>query len=1215
MKLKIEKLIIYMILLCTVVSNFSPIVQPLVAYAESETSTSQNHEQQTTLTTEETIESEPIEKTRDNRSESLEQTTESSIEHDITNTENEKVVINESTINRSVEELVARTDPYDVQGLSDEEIIELANYIHGDYAKRNPSFQVHVKNDKGQIINIPFKRTYGVGIVEKLMDMHWSVDRPNWHIEAKQMEKFRIDDHLVYCVQPGVPFIQGEGYTPVPSVSADLVNEDQKKLINNIINFGSNGNDSDYLYMATQFYVWEALGYSVQSGLHDYAVYKAQIDARADNHRMKPSFNELEFTIKANETLEINDDKGVFAQYNIIENGVNASVTKEGNKLKITPSSDSSNGELTFERKSPYTGSQLFWIKANAQTMTTAGSAESTFAKIRINVIKTGSAAAQKLDENGEPLADALFKFEHSGIVEERTTGPDGLVRLDDILMGTQVTITEIKAPDGRVIENEPQVVTIEVGEVITKQFTNRWARQSIKLIKREKDAHRPLKGVPFALYKVTGVTKTQIGEYKTDSNGEINIESLIYNKDGYIFKELDPLHGFLPNENEYNFKVTPEKDGELLIIDVDNEPKPPIINTTATGKNGEKFVDPTKEIELEDTIQYKWLFAGRMYQYATRIVDQETAEVLETFTGSFIPLAYEGSHVVKVKVDGQKYRGRKLVFYENIYDTVSKKEVAKHEDINDAGQTIKINDPKISTKAQGEDGRQVFNPLKKVSVKETVTFTDLVAGHKYTTTVQGYKLSDETPYEKASLTKTFIATKPTMELDFTFELDGKELQGNGIVFTEQLFYESEKLATHEELKNENQTVRFTDPKIVTKAHGEDELQLFDPHKKVPVKETTVLSDLIIGDEYNITVQGYRLSTGKPYEKVEEELTFTATETEMEMSFDFVLDGKDLAGDSLVFTETLTFEDEIISEHKDLSNKKQTITFTNPTIKTEAFGESQKHLLDPLQKVSVKETAKINELIVGNEYTVIVQGYRLSTGEAYEKVRKEITFKADKKEKTIEFDFKIGGKELRGDGIVFTETLSHKDEVIATHDDLKNKAQTVRFNDPTITTVAQGKDGEKILDALGEVIIKESAKISDLVIGNEYTVKVNAHRLSDGSIVHGMSDQKTFVAEKTEMTIQFEFKIDGKQFSNDGIVFTETLETKNEIIAEHFDLKNEQQTVRFNPTNTTIPTSTGSRSTLPSTGEKISQIIFLLGLFTIVFSFVSWLDRNKNKIK
>ncbi|MCA5012991.1 MULTISPECIES: VaFE repeat-containing surface-anchored protein [unclassified Enterococcus] len=1095
MKIRQQKILTWLVLFFMLASNFISVIQPITAYAENGIENSLVDDEQVDQSIDTTDS-----QTTETSTEELETPNELEAAFPEPVIEKDSLLEEESTEEnteqeRSGAELAARADPYSVEGLTDAEIIALANHMYGSYASVNPTFEVHVTNDQGVVLNIPFARARGVGSVEKLIPMSYSVKLDQtWLIIALHVEKFRIDGGIAYCVQPGVEFGQGEGYVPHPSIG--LINENQKQIINNIINFGSNGNDSDELYMATQFYIWEALGYTVQSDLANYAAYKSQIDARADNHRTKPSFDNQEITVKAGETVQLNDSKNVFNYYHEIRNDGNTSVSKDGNTLKITPSINSNDGEIVFQRNSPVSGVQYFWVKENAQTMTTAGEAQPTQTKIRVKVVKTGSAAAQKLDEEGNPLADAVFRFEYDGIVEERTTGEDGLVKLDDILMGTSVTITEIRAPEGRVIDNIPQTVVIEPGQTITKTFTNRWAQQPIKLIKREKDANRPLKDVPFALYKLTGVTKTLIGEYKTDANGEINIERLLYNRDGYRFVELEPLHGFLPNTTEYDFNVTVENDGKLIELIVDNEPNPVVLNTTATGKNGEKFVDPTKEIELEDTIHYKWLFAGRTYQCTAKIVDQETGEVLETLQGSFVPPAYEGFYVVKTTVDGNKYRGKKLVFYEYIYDTVSKKEVAKHEDINDEGQSIKVNDPKITTKAQGEDGRQQFNPLTKVPVKETASFTDLVVGHKYTTTVQAYRLNDNTPYDDALETKTFIATSPTMEVTFDFILDGKDLQGNGLVFTEKLFYENEEVANHEDLENEDQTVSFTDPEISTKAHGKDKQQKFDPLAKIPIKETAVFTDLIIGDEYKVIVQGYRLSTGEPYEKVRAEAVFTATEAKMSYSFDFVLSGKELAGDGIVFTEKLLFNDEVIAEHNDLTNKKQTIQFT----------------------------------------------------------------------------------------------------------------------DPKITTLAQGKNGEKILVPAQNTTIQETAKITGLIIGHKYTVNVNGHRLSDGRVIDELTKQKTFIAEKTEITLSFEYQVDGQLFSNDGIVFTETLLTENEVIAEHLDLENEKQTVRFKPlvnNTSTLPATSGPRSSLPSTGENGSENLALFALFMLILCVILQLERRK----
>lgn len=176
-----------------------------------------------------------------------------------------------------------------------------------------------------------------------------------------------------------------------------------KKVINNIVNFGSNGADSNELYIATQFSVWESLGFSVQSELTNYQAYKAQIEANINNYRTKPSFDEQEFTVVAGETVDINDSRGVFAQYHEVSNGTNTSISKQGNTLRITPSVLSTNGEINFQRTSPNSGAQYFWVKDGKQTMVTAGEIEPTKTKIRLNIIKTGSIAALKVDEEGLP--------------------------------------------------------------------------------------------------------------------------------------------------------------------------------------------------------------------------------------------------------------------------------------------------------------------------------------------------------------------------------------------------------------------------------------------------------------------------------------------------------------------------------------------------------------------------------------------------------------------------------------------------------------------------------------------------------------------------------------------------------------------------------------------------------------------------------------------
>ncbi|OJG98978.1 hypothetical protein RV18_GL002840 [Enterococcus termitis] len=363
-----------------------PVLKPVLAYAENDPETSQMAEQEKADTEklDETIVNPVTDETTKEELAPVEQTIESTTIEPTNENETSSEAQNDQQSaqqGRSAAELATREDPYDVNGLTDEEIIALANYMYGAYAQTNPTFKTQVINDKGEIINITYAQSFAVGSYD-LYPCKWNVKlNGNWLFGAEMMGKIMIDNMLAYCVQPAVEFQKGEGYTP--QISFSEVSEDQKRVINNIINFGAQMNDPINFYFATQFYVWESIGYSVESNLENYGAYKAMIDAAADHHRLKPSFDEQIFTVVAGETLMIKDTKNVFAHYNQISNTTNASVVKEGDVLKITPSGDSVDGEISFQRNSPYSGTQFFWLKPGAQTVTTAGEAVPTQTKLR----------------------------------------------------------------------------------------------------------------------------------------------------------------------------------------------------------------------------------------------------------------------------------------------------------------------------------------------------------------------------------------------------------------------------------------------------------------------------------------------------------------------------------------------------------------------------------------------------------------------------------------------------------------------------------------------------------------------------------------------------------------------------------------------------------------------------------------------------------------
>lgn len=91
--------------------------------------------------------------------------------------------------------------------------------------------------------------------------------------------------------------------------------------------------------------------------------------------------------------------------------------------------------------------------------------------------------------------------------------------------------------------------------------------------------------------------------------------------------------------------------------------------------------------------------------------MDKETGKAIEqngkavTAETSFTATAAQGSVDLTFVYDSSVLEGKTTVAYEKLYH--NEKDVARHEDINDAGQTVQI--PKIQTTATSvETGDQV---------------------------------------------------------------------------------------------------------------------------------------------------------------------------------------------------------------------------------------------------------------------------------------------------------------------------------------------------------------------------------------------------------------------------------------------------------------------------------------------------------------------------
>lgn len=478
---------------------------------------------------------------------------------------------------RTGEELANRENPTDVHGLTDNEIIALAQYLYGAYAKKDSSFGMVVRNDQGRVLTIPFERrtrkVRSTGTEGNPIYARYDVRKGAWSAWGEFYQPLYIDGKLAYCVEPGVVFLPGIGFTQQTTFNG--ITPIQRASINNIMNFGAKKGDRGEYIFATNMYIWEKLGWSVSTSLPGYANYKQQIDHNLANFKIRPSFHKKTYTVKVGETLKITDTNGVLNSFTV-KNNLNAKVEKKGNVLEITPNANSKSDDLDFYKKTFYSGSQLFWVKPNSQAVTTGGSGDPTTSFVKINIIKNGNAQVKKVDQTtGIPLAGAVFRFTNLTTKEtkELTSNAQGIAQWTDILAATKVKIEEIKAPTGYVFTKEAKTVTISPGETVAVTLNNKEQLANLTIFKEDSETGNQAQGaakLDGAVYELTNsagekVAKVTLNEKEGRVQGEI--KGLHLGK--YTLKEVEAPKGYVLDPTEHAVELTyAGQDVEVAIQD-----------------------------------------------------------------------------------------------------------------------------------------------------------------------------------------------------------------------------------------------------------------------------------------------------------------------------------------------------------------------------------------------------------------------------------------------------------------------------------------------------------------------------------------------------------------------------------------------------------------------------------------------------------------------
>ena len=241
-----------------------------------------------------------------------------------------------------------------------------------------------------------------------------------------------------------------------------------------------------------------------------------------------------------------------------------------------------------------------------------------------------------------------------------------------------------------------------------------------------------------------------------------------------------------------------------------------PEIGTTATSEDGHR-VDPLGEVTIFDEVSYTNLKPEKEYTVSGVLMDKATGKAFLDADGkeikaetTFTPTQPTGTVTVEFVFNATVLHGKEVVAFETLY--YEGIELATHAEINDEGQTVKIKNPEIGTKATADGKKEIT--ADKITITDVVSYKDLTPGKEYKLTgvLMNKATNDKLLIDGKEITAeaTFTPKATTGEVEMTFTFDARELTAETeVVVFEKLYRDGIEIAVHADIEDEGQTVKI----------------------------------------------------------------------------------------------------------------------------------------------------------------------------------------------------------------------------------------------------------------------------------------------------------------------------------------------------------------------------------------------------------------------
>jgi len=658
-------------------------------------------------------------------------------------------------------------------------------------------------------------------------------------------------------------------------------------------------------------------------------------------------------------------------------------------------------------------------------------------------------------------------------VTKDITINASAVARLSNLPIG-KLKVWEISAPIGYKLDSTVHVydikahqVTSDIYELEPEDFTEDVFKGRISLHKQYEtlDNLAEEQGAEFDVYlKSAGsfdaAKETERDHITTGADGMATTKDLPYGT--YVVHQTKGGNG---RQLVSDFDVVISEDGKVYSYDLVN-----------VQKNAQLKIVKTSDDGKVEGIQFR---VTRLADNYSKVYTTDASGLILTET---LPIFEDNEGKTKYQ-----YRVEELDTKETFGYALPDPQIVELSEGEIASVCFHNVPIEIGTKATVEGEKEV-DPLDKVTLTDTVSYTGLVPGKEYRAT--GVLMDKETGEKllvdgkEITAETVFVPETKNGSVDVTFIFDATGLHGKEIVVFEDLYRENVLLATHADINDEGQTIKVKNPEIGTTASFEGEKEI-DPLDKVTLTDTVSYKDLTPGKEYRVTGVLMDKSNGKELlingEKVTAEATFVATEASGSVDVTFIFDATGLHGKEIVVFEDLYRENMLLATHADINDEGQTVKIKNPEIGTKATADGKKEIT--ADKITITDVVSYTDLTPGKEYKLTGVLMNKATNDKLlidgKEITAEATFtpKATTGEVEMTFTFDARGLVIETDTVVF-ETLYRDGLVFAVHADINDESQTV-----------------KVKPLHGSVSLTKSSTMDDTkrLTGAEFTVYSDAN--------------------------------------------------------------------------------------------------------------------------